>query len=139
MINRKLLKIWLLATLVPVYAAAFIRLVWEVTVNPSVDGIIMTVLISLVIFAGLGFTSYFIFRPDLKKLTGLPAAIIAVFLGTFAIIGSYIHFSRFYLSPQFGWPWSLVIALLFVFAATSAYFLLLWIIWSFRKNRDPRE
>ncbi len=138
MINRRLLKIWLLATLVPVFAAAFIRLVWEAAVNPSVDGIIMTVLISLVIFAGLAFISYFIFRPDLKKLTSLPAVIVVAFVGTSAVIGSYIHFARFYLSPQFGWPWSLVIALLYIFAVTSAYFLLLWVLWSCRKSRKMR-
>ena len=100
---------------------------------------IMTVLISLVILVGYALISYFTFRPDPKKLTSLPVVIGAVLIGTSAVVGSFIHFFRFYLSPQFAWPWSLVIALLYLFAVTSVNFLTLRIIWVYRKSRQTRR
>lgn len=134
-----ILKIWFLVTVGAVCAAALIRLIWEVVVNPSVAGMMMTVLISLVILGGYALLGYLTIRPDLKKLTSLPVIIGVVLIGTSAVIGSFIHFFRFYLSQQAGWPWSLVIALLYLFAVTSVNFLLLWIIWVYRKSRQTRR
>ncbi len=134
-----LLKIWFLVTVGAVSAAALIRLIWEVVVNPSLAGMIMTGLISLVILGGNALIGYLTIRPDLKKLTSLPVIIGIALIGTSAVIGSFIHFFRFYLSPQAGWPWSLVIALLYLFAVTSVNFLLLWIIWGYRKSRQTRR
>ncbi|MEE8420722.1 MAG: hypothetical protein V3R92_04615 [Dehalococcoidales bacterium] len=139
MMKYSLLKIWFLLTLGAVLAAALIRLIWEVVVNPSTGGMIITVLISLVILGGYALIGYFIFRPDPKKLTSLPVIIGVMLIGASAVIGSFIHFFRFYLSPQFGWPWSLVIALLYLFAVTSVNFLTLWIIWVYRKSRQTRR
>ena len=139
MMKYGILRIWFLVTAGAVFAAALIRLIWEVVVNPSAAGIIMTVLISLVILVGYALIGYFTFRPNPKKLTSLPVIIGVVLVGASAVIGSFIHFSRFYLSPQFGWPWSLVIALLYLFAVTSVNFLTLWIIWVYRKSRQTRR
>ena len=139
MMKYGILRIWFLVTVGAVFAAALLRLIWEVVVNPSAAGIIMTVLISLVILVGYALIGYFTFRPDPKKLTSLPVIIGVVLIGASAVIGSFIHFSRFYLSPQFGWPWSLVIALLYLFAVTSVNFLTLCIIWVYRKSRQTRR
>ena len=134
-----LLKIWFLVTVGAVFAASLIRLIWEVVVNPSAAGMIMTGLISLVILGGYALIGYFTFRPDPKKLTSLPVVIGVMLIGASAVIGSFIHFFRFYLSPQFGWPWSLIISLLYLFAVTSINFILLWIIWIYRKSRQTRR
>ncbi len=139
MMKYGILRIWFLVTVGAVFAAALLRLIWEVVVNPSAAGIIMTVLISLVILVGYALIGYFTFRPDPKKLTSLPVIIGVVLIGASAVIGSFIHFFRFYLSPQFGWPWSLIIALLYLFAVTSVNFLMLCIIWVYRKSRQTRR
>jgi hypothetical protein len=137
--NYRVLKIWFLVAVTPVLAAALIRLIWEVVVNPSVGGVIMTILISLVILGGCAFICYFTLKPDLNKLTSLPVIIGVILILASAVVGSYIHFFRFIPSPEFGWPWSLVIALLYLFGLTNVFLLFLWLAWSYRRSQRSRR
>lgn len=133
------LRIWFLVTMTPVFAVAIIRLIWEATVNPLAGTL------AVVILAVLGFLSvyallvYFTLKPDLKKLTSLPVAIGVALMATGGFISGIIHFIRFVPSPQAAASLSLVLAILFLFAGTSAYFMILWITWSIWKSRKKQE
>jgi len=129
------LKIWLIVAITLAISAVIIRLVWEIVYGPPAASL---VLIILVIVAFLGIYALFIYftiKPNLKKLTSLPVGIMIAVMATAGLIGGIIHFIRYVPSPEATEPLSVVIATLFLLAGTSAYFLLLWIIWSIWKTR----
>lgn len=129
------LRIWFLVTITPVFIAVIIRLIWEVVVNPSTDGLIMSILVIFGLIGFYAFISYFTFKPNWKLLKSLPVMIGVAVMATGGLIGGIIHVIRFIPSPEVGLPWSLVIAFLYFLAGASAYFMLLWLTWSTWKNR----
>ena len=129
------LRIWFLATLTPVFVAIIIRIVWEVMVNPSVSGFAMSILVIIGLLGIYALIVYFTLKPKLEKLKSLPVGIGIAVMATGGIIGGIIHLIRFVPSPEVGLPWSIVIAALYLLAGTSAYFMLLWIIWSIWKRK----
>ena len=130
------LRIWLLATIAPVIIAAVMRLGWEMVVNPSVSGTIMSVLVSLGLVSFYALVCYFTLKPKLEKFTSLPVGLALIAMAAGALAGGIIHFVRFIHSPLAGMPWSLIIAVLYLLAATSAYGILIWWVWyTWRKKR----
>ena len=133
------LKIWFTATITPVFAAVIIRIIWEVMVKPSTDGLVMSIMVILATLGIYALIVYFTFKPDLEKLKSLPVGIGIVVMATGSLTGGIIHLIRFVPSPEFGLPWSPVIACLYLLAATSAYFMLLWIIWKSQKSKRKQR
>jgi hypothetical protein len=132
------LRAWFLVTITPVFVAVIIRIVWEVIVDPSVDGLVMSILATLVLLCLFALIFYFTIKPDLKMLKNLPFGVGIALAATGGFISGVIHFVHFVPSPEAEAPLSLVLAILFLFAGASAYFMLLWMIWSFwtsRKNQ----
>lgn len=129
------LRIWFLATLAMVFVAAVIRLIWELVVNPSTSGLVMSTLVTLGFLGSYAFIAYFTLKPDWKRLVNLPALLAIAVMATGGLAGGFIHFARFIPSPEVGLPWSLVIAALYLAASTSAYIMLLWILWATWKSR----
>jgi hypothetical protein len=127
-------RVWFLVTITPVVVAVIIRIVWEVIVDPSVDGLVMSILATLVILCLYALIFYFTLRPDLKMLKSLSFGIGVALAATGGFISGIIHFIHFVPSPEGKAPLSLVLAILFLFAGTSAYFMLLWTIWSVWKS-----
>jgi hypothetical protein len=131
------LRIWSLVTLTPVIVAIIIRIIWELMVNPSTGGLIMSIIVILELLGLYALIGYFILKPNLKMLTSLSIGIGVAIMTTGGLIGGIIHFTRFVLSSEAGLPWRLVIALLYLLAGTSAYLVLRWIIcsnWESRKK-----
>jgi preprotein translocase subunit Sss1 len=133
------LRIWFLATLIPIFVAIIIRIIWELAVNPSTSSLVMSILVILGLVGLYAFISYFTLKPDWKKLTSLPVLSAIVVMATGGVIGGIIHLARFIPSPEVGLPWSLVIAVLCLAAGTSAYIMLLWILWATWKSRKNQE
>ena len=127
--KQQTLRIWFLATLTPVFVAVIIRIIWEIVVNPSTSGLVMSTLVILGLLGLYVFISYFTLKPGWKKLTSLPVGIAIALMATGGLIGGIIHLVRFVPSPEVGLPWSLVIAFLYLASGTSAYLMLLWILW----------
>ncbi len=127
--KQQTLRIWFLATLTPVFVAVIIRIIWEIVVNPSTSGLVMSTLVILGLLGLYVFISYFTLKPEWKKLTSLPVGIAIALMATGGLIGGIIHLVRFVPSPEVGLPWSLVIAFLYLASGTSAYLMLLWILW----------
>ena len=130
-----LLKIWLMVTIALALGATIIRLVWEVTVNPSAGTLSVVIPIILAILGSYAFLAYLAIKPNLKKLKSLPVVIWVTVMTTAALIGGVIHFTRFILSPGADPTLSLIIAVLLLLATISACFLVLWVIWSSWKAR----
>ncbi len=133
------LKIWSLVMITPVFMAAIIRMVWELTVNFSTGGLTMSVLIIIGLIGLYAFLLYLVLKPDTKMLSSLPLWIGIAVMAAGCIIGGIIHFTRFLPSPQSELPWSLVIASLYLFAALNAYGILLWFVWSLWKKEHRKE
>jgi len=129
------LRIWFLVTITLAISALIIRLVWEIVYGPPAASLVLIILV-IVAFLGIYVLSiYFTIKPTLKKLTSLPVGIVVTVMATAGLIGGIIHFIRYVPSPEATEPLSVVIATLFLLAGSSAYFLLLWIIWSIWKTR----
>ena len=133
------LRVWFLVTITPVFAAVIIRIAWEVIVDPSVDGLVMSILVTLVLLWLYALIFYFTIKPDLKMLKSLPFGIGVALAATGSVIGGVIHFIHFVPSPEGEAPLSVVLAILFLFAGASAYFMLLWTIWSVWKSRKNQR
>jgi len=129
------LKIWLIVVITLAVSAAIIRLAWEIVYGPPAASLVLIILVMLALLGIYILFIYFTIKPDLKKLTSLPVGIVVTVMATAGLIGGIIHFTRYVPSPEATEPLSVVIATLFLLAGSSAYFLLLWIIWSIWKTR----
>ncbi|NQT04637.1 MAG: hypothetical protein HQ577_01375 [Dehalococcoidia bacterium] len=129
------LKIWFLVAITPVFMAIITRLVWELAVNFSTSGLIMSTLVIPALLGVCTLLFYLVLKPNLKVLNSLPIWIAGAVMTTGGVIGAVIHFIRFLPSPECGLPWSLVIALLYFTALLNAYFMLLWHVWSLWKKK----
>jgi len=133
------LRIWSLVTITPVFVAVIIRIGWELAVNYSAGGLVMSL---LVVFGLLGLYAlllYLFLKPNWKLMTSLPIWTSIAVMATGGFIGGIIHLTRFLPSPQSELPLSLVIALLYFFAGFSAYCILLWFVWSLWKKAHRKE
>ena len=129
------LKIWLIVVITLAVSAAIIRLAWEIVYGSPAASLALIIMVMLALLGIYVLSIYFTIKPDLKKLTSLPVGIVVTVMATAGLIGGIIHFTRYVPSPEATEPLSVVIATLFLLAGASAYFLLLWIIWSIWKTR----
>jgi hypothetical protein len=136
--KHRLLRIWFLVTMTPVFAVAIIRLIWEAAVNPAAGTMAIVILVVLGFLGAYALLVYFTIRPDFKKLKSRPVGIALALMATGGFISGIIHFIHFAPSPQAAAPLSVVLAILFAFAGTSAYFLILWLVWSGWKTRKKQ-
>ena len=129
------LKIWLIVVITLAISAVIIRLIWEIVYSPPTASLSLIILVMLALLGSYILFIYFTIKPNLKRLTSLPIGIVVTVMATAGLIGGIIHFIRYVPSPEATEPLSVVIATLFLLAGSSAYFLLLWIIWSIWKTR----
>ncbi|MBU2536225.1 MAG: hypothetical protein KKD83_08700 [Chloroflexi bacterium] len=132
-------RVWSLVTITPVFAAIIIRIIWELAVNFSTSGLLMSALVIIGVLGLYALLFYLILKPNLKLLTSLPVWIGIAVLMTGGMIGASIHLTRFLPSHQSELPWSLVLALLYAFAMFNAYCILLWFVWSLWKKKHRKE
>ena len=133
------LKIWSLVTITPVFVAIIIRMGWELAVNYSTSGLIMSTLVVIGLLGLYILLLYLVLKPNLKILTHRYLWLGIAVMATAAFIGGIIHLTRFISSPQSELPWSPVIALLYLFAALNAYGILIWFVWSLWKKEGQKE
>ena len=128
------LRIWFIVTITLAISATIIRLAWQIPYASTVSTIAISILGILGFLGAYAFLVYFILKPSLKKLKSLPLGIGIAVVTAGGLISGIIHFIRFVPSPEAAVPLSVVIATLFLLAGISAYFLLLWILWSIWKT-----
>ncbi|KPK24666.1 MAG: hypothetical protein AMJ70_01230 [Dehalococcoidia bacterium SG8_51_3] len=133
------LKIWFLVAITPVFMAIITRFIWELVVNFSISGLIMSILVTIALIGVWALLYYLAFKPELKILNSLPIWIAGAVMATGGVVGAVLHFMRFLPSPECELPWSLVIALLYFIALLNAYSILLWHVWSLWKKKRRKE
>ena len=133
------LKIWSLVAITPVFVAIVIRIGWELAVNFSTSGLVMSALVILGLLGLCALIFYLVLKPNRALLTGLPTWIVIAVMATGGLIGGIIHLTRFIDSPQSELPWSLVIVLLYLFAGFNAYCILVWFVWSLWQKKRGKE
>lgn len=133
------LKIWSLVTITPVFAAIIVRIGWELAVNNSSSGLVMSALVVIGLLGLYALILYLVLKPNRNLMTSLPIWTGIVVMATGGLIGGIIHLTRFVSSPQSELPWSLVIVLLYFFAGFNAYCILVWFAWSLWKKELRKE
>ncbi len=129
------LRIWLIVSITLLISAVIVRLAWAVSYAPSAGYLFVVLAILLVTLSIYALFLYLIIKPSLKKLKSLLVRIWVTIIITGALIASIIHFVRFAPSPEAAAPLSVIIASLLLVGGTSAYLLVLWVIWSVWKAR----
>ena len=134
--NHLPLRIWLIVSVTLLISAVIVRLAWAVTYAPSAGYLFVVLAILMVILGIYALFLYLTIKPSLKKLKSLPVRIWITIIITGALIDGIIHFVRFVPSPETASPTSVIIAGLLLIGGSSAYLLVLWVIWSIRKARE---
>jgi hypothetical protein len=135
----RMLRIWSLVTITPVFVAIIIRIGWELAVNYSTSGLVMSALVVIGLLGLYALLLYLVLKPNLKILTHRSVWLGIAVMATGGLIGGIIHLTRFVPSPQSELPWSLLIALFYFFAALNAYGILIWFVWSLWKKEQRKE
>ena len=129
------LRIWFLVSSGLALAAVIVRLVWEITYTTSAPSLAIIIMVILVILGVYALFIYLTIRPGLRKLKSRPVMTGGVAVFTFGLGAAIFHFIRFVPSPEASPFLSVVIAVLLLLAAISAYLLLLRVVWAVWKGR----
>ncbi len=133
--NRLYLRLWLIVSITLALGAAMVRLVWELTKTVPTGSLVIIILLIIAVLGIYALFLYLTIKPSRKKLKSLPVAISATLILTGAIAGCIIHYVRFVPSPEASSIRSVAMASLLLAAGVSIYFMVLWVIWWFRRTR----
>ena len=133
--SRLYLRLWVIVSITLALSAAMVRLVWELTRPMPTGSLVIVILLIITILGIYALFLYVTIKPSPKKLKSLPVAISATTILTGAIAGCVIHYIRFVPSPEASSIRSVVMSSLLLAAGVSIYFMVLWVIWVFRKTR----
>jgi hypothetical protein len=129
--NYARMKIWLIATFTMAVAAIVIRSIWQIVVIPTSGTMLIFIPLIIAMLVIDAFFIYLVVNPHKFKsvpfLTGVTVALTA------GLIAGVAHFVRFIISPEAEHALCKVIGFLVVLSSVSAYLIILYIIWSFRK------
>ncbi len=131
--NYTRLKMWIIATITFTVLAIVIRSIWQIVVIPT--GGTMLIFIPLIMaMLFLEFLTVFLaVKPERLKsrlfATGMTVALTA------GLVAGVTHFVRFIISERADPFWSKVVSALVLAASVSAYFMILYVVWSLRKSR----
>jgi hypothetical protein len=131
--NYSRLKIWFIITFTMAVIAIVIRAIWQIVVIPT-SGTMLIFIPLIVALLGIdAFIAYIILNPD--KLKTLPFQVGITVALSAGLLAGVTHFVRFIISPLAEHPLCKVIGFFVVLSSTSAYAIILFIIWSLRKAR----
>lgn len=129
--NNSRLKIWFIVSFTFAVIAIVIRAIWQIIVIPTPGTMLIFIPLLLAILGMNALFAYLVVNPH--KLRSLPSLIGITVALTAGLIAGVTHFAHFILSPEAEPVLSKIIGSSVVLSSISAYLLVLWIIWSFRK------
>jgi hypothetical protein len=129
--NYSRLKIWFIVTFTLVVIAIVIRAIWQIVVIPTPGTMLIFIPLILALLGMNALFAYLAVNP--QKLRGLPFLTGVTVALTAGLLASVTHFVRFIISPEADPVLSKIISICVVLASISAYLMVLWLIWSFRK------
>jgi hypothetical protein len=129
--NYTRLKIWFIATFTFAVIAVVIRAIWQIVVIPTSGTMLIFIPLILALLGIDALFAYLVVNPQKLRrppfLIGITAALTA------GLLAGVTHFVRFIISPEAELILSKIIGSFVVLSSISAYLLVLWLIWSFRK------
>jgi hypothetical protein len=130
-VNYKRLKIWFIVTLSLTVTAIVIRAIWQIVVIPTAGTMLVFIPLILAMLGAEAFFACLLARP--ARFKSLPFAVGFTVILSAGLVAGTIHFVRFIISDKADPFWSKVISTLVLAASVSAYFLILYAVWSFRR------
>jgi len=129
--NYSRLKIWFIVTFTLVVIAIVIRAIWQIVVIPTPGTMLIFIPLILALLGMNALFAYLAVNP--QKLRSLPFLIGVTVALTAGLLAGVTHFVRFIISPEAELILTKIISSCVVLASISAYLMVLWLIWSFRK------
>ncbi len=129
--NYSRLKIWFIVTFTLVVIAIVIRAIWQIVVIPTPGTMLIFIPLILALLGMDALFAYLAVNP--QKLRSLPFLIGVTVALTAGLLAGVTHFVRFIISPEADPILSKIISSGVVLASISAYLMVFWLIWSFRK------
>jgi hypothetical protein len=131
--NNTRLKIWFFVTFSLAVIAIVIRSIWQITSIPTAGTMLIFIPLILALIGADALFAYLVIKPE-KLKSGWFATGITVVL-TAGLLAGVTHFVRFIISPQADPVLSKIIGAFVLSSSVSAYFMIIYIIWSLRRTR----
>jgi hypothetical protein len=135
--NYTRLKIWCIITFSLAVIAIVIRAIWQIVVIPGVGTMFVFLPLIVALLGMNALFAYLVIRPG--KLRTTPFAIGFTVALTAGLLAGVAHFVRFIISPLADPFLCKVIGSLVLLSSVSAYCIVLYILWSFRKAREDGQ
>jgi hypothetical protein len=132
--NYARLKTWFIVTFTLAVIAVVIRAIWQIVVIPTPGTMLIFIPLALALLGMNALFAYLVVNP--QKFKTLPFIIGVTVALTAALLAGVTHFVRFIISPQADPALCKVIGSFVLLSSVSAYGMVIWIIWSFRKARE---
>ncbi|HUT67264.1 MAG TPA: hypothetical protein VMW86_01785 [Dehalococcoidales bacterium] len=132
--NHSRLKVWCIITFTMAVIAIVIRAIWQIVVIPTSGTMLIFIPLIVALIGADALFAYLVVKPE--KLKALPFSVGSTAALTAGLLAGVTHFVRFIISTQADHFLCKVIGFLVLLASVSAYFILIYVIWSLRKARD---
>ncbi len=136
--SKSRFKAWCIITFTMAVIAIVIRAIWQIVVIPTPKTMLIFVPLIVALIGADALAAYLVVKPE--KIKNLPFSIGLTVALSAGLLAGVTHFYRFIVSTQADPLFSKVIGWLVVTSSVSAYFILVYLIWSQRKAvRDGQQ
>jgi hypothetical protein len=126
------LKVWSIVTFTLAVIAIVIRAIWQIVVITTPGTMLIFIPLILALIGADALFAYLVIRPEKMKSRWFAAGITVAL--TAGLLAGVTHFVRFIISPQADPTLSKVIGAFVLSSSVSAYFIIIYIIWSHRRT-----
>jgi len=127
------LRLWFIGTFTLVVIALVIRCFWQIAVIPEPGTVLVFLPITVALLGAEAAVIYLTLRPE--RLKSLPSVISLTVAATAGALAVLAHFSRFITTPEAEPVLSKVISSLLTAATVNLYFIIIYFLWSMRRNK----
>jgi hypothetical protein len=129
--NNPRFKTWCIITFTLAIIGIVIRAIWQIVVIPTPKTMLIFIPLIVALLLADALLAYLVVKPE--KIKRLPYSIGLTVALSAGLLAGVTHFYRFIVSTQADPFFSKVIGWLVVTSSVSAYFILIYLIWSSRK------
>ncbi len=130
--NYSRLKSWFIVTFTLAVIAIVIRAIWQIVVIPTPGTMLIFIPLILALIGANALFVYLVIRPEKLKSRWFATGMTVVL--TAGLLAGVTHFVRFIISPLADHYLCKVIGAFVLSSSVSAYFLLIYAIWSLRRT-----
>ncbi len=131
--NSPRFRAWCTITFTGAVIAIVIRAIWQIVVIPTPKTMLIFIPLIVALIGVDALVAYLVARPE--KIKSLAFSIGFTVVLSAGLVAGVTHFYRFIISTQADPFFSKVIGWLVVTSSVSAYFILLYVVWSSKKAR----